>query len=210
MDKLLNVVQEHGAPSQEDAASHQLTKELAIKGKIVLAVVLSLTAEMAFAHSSDSPTSPYSPSPFQSSSSSMRLPKAEQHSLLSYCGIMAEQAQKQMRELIGSASPGTVKVVEIQQHLKEVHFAVNSMFEDHKRLLDSLSEDQWRDSKAEITKLEMLRIDIQTYLQGIELELQLPSPDSKVFKRYSTKMKTALQRWRKQHHKMTADIGIHF
>ncbi len=82
------------------------------------------------------------------------------------------------------------------------------MFEDHKRFLYSLSEEQWASAKGPITALEQIRIGVRVQLDGIELELQMPTPDSKVFARYGKKMKALLQDWRKQHRKMGAAIGI--
>ena len=84
------------------------------------------------------------------------------------------------------------------------------MFDDHKRLRDSLTEEQWTASKDQILALEKLRADIQAYIQGIDVELQIPDPDAKMFIRYGKKIRTALKEWQKQHQRMAAAIGNKF
>lgn len=96
----------------------------------------------------------------------------------------------------------------MQPHLREVRSALDSMFEDHRRLLYGLTEEQWTAAKDPITALEKLRASIQTQLQGIDLELQMPTPDSKVLIRYEKKLRALLKEWRKQHRKMATTLGV--
>ncbi len=131
-----------------------------------------------------------------------------QRSLLRHCLYTADVTRQHTDELLKSTTHGRPDPDQIQQHLREVRSAVDSMFEDHKRFLYSLSEEQWASAKGPITALEQIRIGVRVQLDGIELELQMPTPDSKVFARYGKKMKALLQDWRKQHRKMGAAIGI--
>lgn len=113
-----------------------------------------------------------------------------------------------MQELVRSASHGRLNPDEIQQHLSEVRTAVDSISEDHRRFLYSLTEEQWAAAKDPITKLERLRASVQAQLEGIDLELQMPNPDPQVFGRYGKRMRALLQDWRKQYRKMSAATGI--
>lgn len=113
-----------------------------------------------------------------------------------------------MREFLRSATHRRVNSDEIQQHLREVRSATDSMFEDHRRFLYSLTEEQWAAAKDPITATEQLRASIQAQVQGIDLELQMPTPDVKVLARYGRKVQTLLEDWRKQHRKMAALAGI--
>lgn len=140
---------------------------------------------------------------------SMALTAMQQRSLFRHCVEMAKVAQGHMNELTRSAVPQP-QIAEIKQHLREVQAAASSMFDDHKRLRDSLAEDQWTAVKDRILALEKLRASIQAYLEGIEIELQLPNPDPKVFVRYDKKMKISLQDWQKEHHRMAVAIGNRF
>lgn len=113
-----------------------------------------------------------------------------------------------MREILRSVTHHEVKPDEIQQHLREVRSATDSMFEDHRRFLYSLTDEQWTVAKDTITAIEQLRANIQAQVQGIDLELQMPTPDGKVLARYGRKTQTLLEDWRKQHRKMAALTGI--
>jgi hypothetical protein len=141
--------------------------------------------------------------------SHIELTKSEQRSLFRHCVYTAKVTQGHMDELTHSALPQP-KVDEIRQHLREVQSVVASMFDDHKRLRDSLTEEQWTASKDQILALEKLRADIQAYIQGIDVELQIPDPDAKMFIRYGKKIRTALKEWQKQHQRMAAAIGNKF
>lgn len=132
----------------------------------------------------------------------------EQRSLLRHCRTMAEVARGHTSELLQSAARSRLNGDEIQRHLREVRSAADEMFDDHKRLLYSLTEEQWAAAKRPITALEQIRNGIQVQLEGIDLELQMPTPNPEVFGRYGKKMKTLLQDWRKQHRKMAVEIGI--
>src|SRR5579883_2905459 len=79
---------------------------------------------------------------------------------------------------------------------------------NHMRFLYNLTEEQWAAAKDTITAVEQLRASIQVQVQGIDLELQMPTPDAKVLVRYGRKMQTLLEDWRKQHRKMAALTGI--
>lgn len=175
---------------------------------IILTTLLAVGAQSVWGYSSGRGGSSRSPSPPSQSRSPSRLTTMAQRSLLRHCFYTAEVAGKHTDELLKSTTHGQPNPDQIQQHLREVRGAVDSMVEDHKRLLNSLSEEQWRSAKEPITALEQIRIGVQVQIEGIGLELQMPRPDSKVFARYGKKMKALLQNWRQQHRKMGAAIGI--
>lgn len=85
---------------------------------------------------------------------------------------------------------------------------MDSISEHHRRLLDALSEEQWTAAKDPITRLEQLRARIQAQVEGIDLELQMPAPDSQHFIRYVKRMRALLQDWQKQYRKMGAAVDI--
>ncbi len=149
-----------------------------------------------------------SASPQSQGQSATRLTAMAQRSLLRHCLYSAELVRNHMRELLRSATHRRVNPDEIQQHLREVRSATDSMFEDHRRFLYNLTEEQWAAAKDTITAVEQLRASIQVQVQGIDLELQMPTPDAKVLVRYGRKMQTLLEDWRKQHRKMAALTGI--
>lgn len=132
----------------------------------------------------------------------------EQRSLLRHCLYTAELAQKHVAELRSGVTDRRFKLNDFQRHLAEVREAVQSMLELHKRFIGNLSEEQWTTAKGKITTLEALRGSIEAQLQGIDYELQMPTPDSKVLARYGKKLEALLQDWRKQHRKMGAAVGI--
>lgn len=175
---------------------------------LILSTVLAIGVHSAGGYSGGQGGYPSSPSQQSQTQAPTRLAGTEQRSLLRHCMYTAELAQNQMQELVRSATRGRLNAVEIQQHLKEVRTAADSMFEDHRRFLYSLSEEQWAAAKDPLTKLEQLRASIQAQLDGIDLELQMPNPDSKVVARYGKRMRALLQDWRKQHRKMSAAIGL--
>ena len=137
-----------------------------------------------------------------------KIKEQEQRSLLRHCRNMAELARNHTSELLRGATHGRSSLETMQPHLREVRSALDSMFEDHRRLLYGLTEEQWTAAKDPITALEKLRASIQTQLQGIDLELQMPTPDSKVLIRYEKKLRALLKEWRKQHRKMATTLGV--
>lgn len=175
---------------------------------IILTTLLAVGAQSVWGYSRGSGGSSSSPSPPSQGQSPSRLTTMAQRSLLRHCFYTAELAGKHTDELLKSATHGRPNPDQIRQHLREVRGAVDSMFEDHKRFLYSLSEEQWGSAKEPITALEQIRASVQVQIEGIELELQMPTPDSKVFARYGKQMKALLQDWRQQHRKMGAAIGV--
>jgi Mg2+/Co2+ transporter CorC len=137
-----------------------------------------------------------------------RIREQEQRSLLQHCRSMAELARDHTSELLRGATRGRSNLETMQPHLREVRSALDSMLEDHRRLLYSVTEEQWTAAKDPITALERLRGSIQTQIQGIDLELQMPAPDSKVLIRYEKKLRALLKEWRRQHRRMAASIGV--
>ena len=179
-----------------------------ILGTVLAGTVLAIGAHSAGAYSRGKEGSARSPSPQSQDQPSTRLTTVEeQRSLLRHCLVTAELAGHHMQELVHSATRGRLNRNEIQQHLREVRSAVDSMFEDHRRLLYGLSGNQWQSAREPITRLEQLRASIQAQLDGTDLELQMPDPDPKVFARYGKRMRASLQDWRKQHRKMGTAIG---
>lgn len=176
---------------------------------ILLSTVLAIGTHSALGQSAAKGAANSSPAllPFQTQALAQGIEAQEQRSLLRHCRTMAEVARGHTSELLHSATHVRLERDEIQQHLREVRSAVNEMFDDHKRLLYSLTDEQWAAAKTTITALEQLRADIQVQIEGIDLELQMPTPNPQVFSRYSKKLRTLLQDWRKQHQKMATAIG---
>lgn len=132
----------------------------------------------------------------------------EQRSLYRECLLTADFAQKHMDEFVGNVKRGAWKQDEIQLHLREIRVAVDRMVQDHDIFIKSLNEQQWNASKDRIAKLEMLRAETTAKLQGIDLELQMPTPQSKVLTKYGNTVEKQLKEWQKLHRKVAAVTGI--
>jgi hypothetical protein len=113
-----------------------------------------------------------------------------------------------MDEFVGNVKRGTWKQEEIQLHLREIRVAVDRMVQDHDIFIKSLNEQQWNASKDWIAKLELLRAETTAKLQGIDLELQMPTPQSKVLTKYGNTVEKQLKEWQKLHRKVAAVTGI--
>lgn len=175
---------------------------------VVLASVLFVVAQAAWSYTGDESGQSTPASPQSRDRTATRLTVMEQRSLVRHCRSMAELARNHMREFLRSATPRRSNPDEAQKHLREVRSATDSMFEDHRRFLYSLTEEQWMTAKESITTLEQLRASIQAQLQGIDLELQMPTPDAQVLARYGRKTQTLLEGWRRQHRKTAVVVGI--
>lgn len=132
----------------------------------------------------------------------------EQRSLYRECLLTADFAKKHMEEFVGNLNRGRWKQDEIQQHLREIRVAVDRMVEDHDIFIKSLNEQQWDASKDWIAKLELLRAQTTAKLQGIDLELQMPTPQPKVLSRYGTTVEKQLKEWQNLHRQVAAAVGI--
>jgi hypothetical protein len=178
------------------------------KKTAILTAVLAACTQPAWGYSGDERGRSSSAAPQSQGQPATRLTAMAQRSLLRHCLYTAELARDHMREFLRSATHRRPSADEMQQHLREVRSATDSMFEDHRRFLYSLTDEQWTAAKDTITALEQLRASIQVQVQGIDLELQMPTPDVKVLARYGRKTQTLLEDWRKQHRKMAALTGI--
>ncbi len=173
---------------------------------LILAAVLS--AHAAWANSSEGDRHSNSSLPPSQNQSPTRLTATEQRRLLHSCLDEAELARNRAAGLLRNATQGWVTRDELQQHFSEVRSAVDSMSEYHRRFLYTLTEEQWTAAKDPITRLEQFRASIQAQLEGIDLELQMPAPDSQHLIRYVKRMRALLQDWRKQYRKMSATASI--
>lgn len=175
---------------------------------LTLATSLILGAHPVWAHANSGRGSSNAASSQSQSQLSTRLTTEERRNLIRHCLYTSELAGNHTKELVRTATHGRLNPDEVQRHLREIRSAVDEMFDDHKRLLYSLTDAQWTAAKQRITALEQFRAAIQVQIEGIDLELQMPTPDPKVIARYGKKMGTLLQDWRRQHRKMAAAIGV--
>ena len=132
----------------------------------------------------------------------------EQRSLYRECLLTADFAQKHMEEFVGNVKRGSWNQDEIQLRLREIRVAVDRMVQDHGTFIKSLNEQQWNASKDWIAKLEMLRAETTAKLQGIDLELQMATPQSKLLTKYGKTIEKQLKEWQKLHRKVAAVTGI--
>ena len=176
---------------------------------IVLGIALALGTQFTWGYlvgASENSSSPVSPQ--DEAAAKERIRQQEEQSLLRHCRNMADVARGHTGEFLRSLSHGRANLDAMQPHLREVRSAVDSMLEDHRRLLNGLTEEQWTAAIHPITSLEKLRASLRTQLEGIDLELQMPAPDAKVLIRYGKKLRALLEDWRKQHRKMAAAIKV--
>lgn len=97
---------------------------------------------------------------------------------------------------------------ELRQYLKEVWHSVDETFQLHDQLLKSLDEKQWAAAKSEITKLEQLRTVIHAQLQGMDYELQMPTPQAKILTSYAKIIDKNVTDWHKLHCRIGATTGL--
>lgn len=131
-----------------------------------------------------------------------------QRSLFRECVYTAEVGRKHLDELTQAVRHSRPETDEVRQHLTEVRGAVTQMLEDHHRFILDLTEEQWNAAKSPIAELERLRATINTQLEGIDAELKMPAPDSKVLTRYTKKTGQLFRQWREEHRKMGAALGM--
>jgi chromosome segregation ATPase len=131
-----------------------------------------------------------------------------QRSSFRECVYAAEHGRKHLDELTTAVRHSRPETDKVRQHLTEVRGAVTEMLEDHRRFILDLTEEQWSAAKSSITELEQLRATINTQLEGIDAELRMPVPDSKVLARYTEKTGRMLRQWQEQHRKMGAALGM--
>jgi hypothetical protein len=197
------------APSSGNDGHTRTKGRTSLCGKVlILAAVVALSTHSAVADSNRETGQSSSVSPAAQVQPPRQLPSTEQGSLLRHCLSLAKTARRHTDELTRSATHGRHNLNQFQQHLGEVRSAVDSMVEDHDRLVYGLTEEQWRSAKEPITALERIRTSVQVQLEGIDLELQMPTPDSKVLTRYTNELEALLQDWQKQDRKMGTAIGI--
>jgi hypothetical protein len=145
----------------------------------------------------------------QSQDQSLTGPTAAEQSRLVRHSLHTERlAETCAAKLLRSANQDRVDYNELQQRLSQVRSSLNVMSKDHKRFLYTLTEGQWTAAKEPIARLERLRASIQAQLEGIDLELQMPSPDSRNLVRDGKRVRGLLRDWREQYRKMTAAAGI--
>jgi chromosome segregation ATPase len=132
----------------------------------------------------------------------------EQRSLFRECVYAAELGREHLDELANVVRHSRPEAGKVSQHLTEVRGAVTEMLEDHHRFILDLTEEQWNAAQRSITELEQLRAAINTQLEGIDAELRMPVPDSKVLARYTKKTGRRLRQWQEQHRKMGAALGM--
>lgn len=174
---------------------------------LMLVVVLVIGTRFAWGYSGQGGVPSSSLLAQSQNQNSTRPATTERRNLPRHCRY-TDLARNHMRELLNSTTNGQLDHDKTRQHLSAVKADVDRMFEDHKNLLYSLSEGQWTAAKEPITALERLRASIQVQLEGMDLELQMPTPDAKVFAKYGKKLGASLEDWRKQHNNMSAATGI--
>lgn len=174
---------------------------------LMLGVILVVGTRFAWGYSGQGVRAS-SPAEQSQKQISTRLTTSEQRNFLRHCRYTAELARNHARELLSSNARGQLDRDVTRRHLSEVKAAMDRMFEDHKGLLYGLTEEQWAAAKEPITALERLRASIQVQLEGMDLELQMPTPDPKVLANYGKKLGPLLEDWQKQHSKMAAAMGI--
>lgn len=175
---------------------------------LMLAVVLVVGTRFAWGYSGPGGVLSSSPQAQSQNQISTRLTTSEQRNFLRHCRYTAELARNHTHELLSSTVSGRLDRDVTRRHLSEAKAAIDRMFEDHKGLLYGLTEEQWAAAKEPITALERLRASIQVQLEGMELELQMPTPDPRVFAKYGKKLGASLEDWQRQHSKMAAAMGI--
>ncbi len=134
--------------------------------------------------------------------------RLEQLTLYRQCLVTGDFAKQHMEEFVGNVKRGRWNQDQIQRHLREIRVALDRMVEDHDIFIRSLNGQQWDASKDWIAKLELLHAETTAKLQGIDLELQMPTPQSKVLTRYGRTVEKQLKEWQNLHRKIAAIVGI--
>jgi hypothetical protein len=177
-----------------------------------LVILLAAVAAFAQGNPSDSPLLPYAYQDTrvgQSSNLSVKNTKTlEQRNFFRECVYKAELGRQHLDELANDVKHSRLETDKVRQHLTEVRGSVTAMLDDHHRFILDLTEEQWNAAKSSITELEQLRATINTQLEGIDAELMMPAPDSKVLTRYTKKTGQLLRQWQEQHRKMGAALGM--
>jgi len=174
--------------------------------------LLAAVASFAQGNPSDSPLTLYSYQNTrvgQSSNLSAKNTRTlEQRNSFRECVYKAELGREHLDELANDIKHSRLETDKVRQHLTEVRGAVTQMLEDHHHFILELNAEQWNAAKSSITELEQLRATINTQLEGIDDELKMPAPNSKVLTRYIKKTVELLRQWQEQHRKMGAALGM--
>ena len=127
--------------------------------------------------------------------------------LYDQCISKANNARTQAKALLRVLEGGESKGGELRSSVDELSHTVDGMIEIHDRFLKTLSDRQWNRSERHIAKLEMLRAAVPAELEAIDLELRMPTPDTKVLARYAKRIDGDLKDWESLYRKISSTLG---
>ena len=117
-----------------------------------------------------------------------RASESEQRILRRECVSKASAARKRVQAFSDTAMHLNVEPNDVRQSLRELSSAIEETLRVHDRFLKTLSERQWHRSERDIAKLETLKAAVHAKLDGIDLELRMPKPDSTILARYARRI----------------------
>lgn len=136
-----------------------------------------------------------------------RASESEQRILHRECVSKASAARKRAQAFSKTAMRVYFEPNKVRQPLSELSSAIEETLRVHDRFLKTLSERQWHRSEGDIAKLETLKAAVHAKLDGIDLELRMPKPDSKILVRYARRIDRDLNDWEKLYRKIGYSEG---
>jgi chromosome segregation ATPase len=132
----------------------------------------------------------------------------QQRDQLRTCTSSADRIRQQAREMANTASGAGFKVDQARQQRDQLREQIQTMQQEHERLVQGLSQEQKAQLQERIRVMDQQHARVRNQLQAMDQEFGQAQPNGKRISQQARETERAMNEWQKQYRNMSSEMGV--
>ena len=123
------------------------------------------------------------------------------------CTQSADRVRAQARQMAQATGKG-FNADQARQQREQLHNRIQTMQQEHERLLEGLNNEQRAAMQEHIRNMEEIHERVRTRMQEMDQELAQTNPDGKRVAERARAIEREMKQWQKHHREMGQDLSL--